>query len=169
MLKLNLGSGEMNMTGWQNVDIADSGGGVDLSVFPWPFEDNSASEILASHILEHFTKADARLFLDECWRVLMGGGCLWLAVPDMDKFIDCKLSGDWTPLNGYHWRDLNWLLGGDLSETRPEQRHRYMYNAETLGSMCYGAGFNVLAPREFSPELDNPKYEAISLYMKAYK
>jgi predicted SAM-dependent methyltransferase len=169
MLKLNLGSGEMNMTGWQNVDIADSGGGVDLSVFPWPFEDNSASEILASHILEHFTKADARLFLDECWRVLAPGGCLWLAVPDMDKFINCKLSGDWTPLNGYKWTDMNHLLGGDMSETRPEQRHKYMYNEETIQVMCFLANFSCAFRRPFDGKLDNPRYEPISLYAKAIK
>ena len=164
--KLNLGSGEMSLDGWLNVDIAD---GIDLSIFPWPFEDESASEVLVSHILEHFTKADARLFLDECWRVLAPGGFLWLAVPDMDKFIDCRLSGDWSPLNGYKWTDFNYLLGGDSTETRPEQRHRYMYNEETLETMCHWSSFKRIAKRLFNEQLDNPRYEQISLYMRAIK
>ena len=169
MNRLNLGSGEMVLDGWDNVDIADNGGGVDLSIFPWPFADESASEILASHIVEHFTKSDGRRFLQECYRVLMPGGALFLAVPDMDKFIDCRLSGNWTPLNGYVWKDFNWFLGGNEAETRLEQRHRYMYNEETIKAMCTQAGFVTVNNREFSEEVDNERYEAISLYIGAVK
>ena len=166
--KLNLGAGSRQLDGWLNVDIADNGGSVDLSIFPWPYEPNSASHILASHILEHLDKRTAYLFLAECARVLAPGGELYLAVPDMDIFINCRLSGDWTPVNGYVWRDFNWFFGGDEREDRREQRHRYMYNEETLAMMLLTAGL-IPSRRQFIDELDTDDYQAISLYMLGEK
>jgi predicted SAM-dependent methyltransferase len=163
--KLNLGAGNRQLDGWLNVDITD---GVDLTVFPWSFESNSASHILASHILEHLDKRTAYLFLAECARVLAPSGKLYLAVPDMDIFINCRLSGDWTPLRGYKWTDFNWFFGGDNTEGRHEQRHRYMYNEETLIVMMMGAGF-FPQRREFTHGLDTNEYEPISLYMLGEK
>lgn len=135
---------------------------------PWPFADDSAQEIMASHILEHFTKADGRRFLAECYRVLAPGGQLHIAVPDMDVFVTCKETGDWTAVNGYSWRDFNWFFGGDMSETRPEMRHRYIYNEDILAAALTGAGFTAVT-RRAPLDIDNPRYHAISLYMTGVK
>lgn len=167
--KLNLGAGELWLPGYVNVDIDGGGEPVDLSIFPWPYNDNSIGTIVASHILEHFTKYNALRFLNECYRILAPGGWLFVAVPDMDIFINCKLADDWTAVYGYKWTDFNWFLGGDMSEPRPEMRHYYMYNYETLRGMMYDVGFHHAYRREFSPDIDNPRHRAISLYMTGVK
>lgn len=167
-MKLNLGCGRQRLEGFVNVDLRGSDQDVDLSVFPWPWASSSISEILASHVLEHLEKDAAYRFIKECWRVLSPGGKLHIAVPDMDKFIDAHLSGDFSPLNGYHWTNLNHLCGGDETEKDPAQKHRYMYNFETLWFMCDDAPFQETIRREMLP-IDNPDYQAISLYVTAYK
>ena len=163
-MRLNLGCAKWKLPGWENVDLPE----VDLSVFPWPWDDGSVSEILASHILEHFDRETGFRFLQECGRVLSPGCVLHIAVPDMDKFIDCWLLGDFSPLDGYAWTSLNYLMGGDGSERRQEWRHRYMYSYASLAWTLQNAG---LAPhRQFLRlNIDNPKYSPISLYVDAYK
>lgn len=168
-MKLNLGAGGHLVPGYMSVDI---GGKVDqrlnLAEMPWPWADRSATEILASHVLEHFDRATGRVFLAECRRVLMPGGVLHLAVPDMDLFVDGHLTGQWNGLSGYKWKDLNFFMGGDHTETNLLQRHRYMYCFDSLAHVLEGLGF-AWARRRGPCELDNPDYAALSLYVDALK
>lgn len=169
-MKLNLGSDEVRLPGYVNVDMSDKAEmKVDLRFFPWPWMRNEADEIMASHILEHLAKRDAIMFLVECHRILKPGGKLYIAVPDLDKFIRARLTGRWDDIIGdYAWRDLNYFMGGDESETRPNWRHRYMYTYESLAYILETyCGFEVVA-REMLP-IDTPDYERISLYVTATK
>jgi len=53
-LKLNLGSGQHPQPGFVNVDkLGEPDLKCDLEVFPWPWPENSVSEILLIHVLEH--------------------------------------------------------------------------------------------------------------------
>lgn len=167
-MKLNLGCGHMRLEGFVNVDLAGSDQDVDLSVFPWPWGDYTVEGIVASHILEHFTKGDAYVFMAECYRILEPFGNLHIAVPDMDKFIQAHLTGDFSPLGGYAWTDLNYLCGGDETEINPAQRHKYMYSREALFYTLEAVGFEAYFDRQRA-HFDNPDYEAISLYVTAVK
>jgi len=79
---LNLGSGLDSDDGFVNVDITKYEGVdkvVDLSIYPWSWEDESISGIHAYHIIEHF--ADPANFISECHRILKKGGFLRIKVP----------------------------------------------------------------------------------------
>ena len=79
---LNLGCNDKLMPGIINVDIQDLEGVsavVDLSVYPWMWEDNSVDGIYARHIIEHFQ--DPVKFINECKRILKPGGFLDIYVP----------------------------------------------------------------------------------------
>jgi hypothetical protein len=165
-LRLNLGAGAWRPGGYISVDMAGAEICHDLRAMPWPWADESVSAILASHVLEHFGRLEGCRFLTECWRILTPGGRLHLAVPDMDKFIACRLSGDYSPLGGYAWTDLNDLLGGGAREPRPEQRHQYMYCRDSLEHALLRLGFSI---GRSSAICHNPAYAAISLYMDAVK
>lgn len=172
-MNLNLGGGNQHIAGYQNVDLTPSADCIhDLSCMPWPFEDASADALIASHILEHFEKADGQLFLRECYRILKPGGILAIAVPDMDRFIEAKLAGDDAPLGGYLWTDLNYLLGGDASELNLHMRHRYMYTWESLAWTLECTGFAVERVAVFGSALGlihTQTYAPISLYIDARK
>lgn len=60
---------------YQNVDVVH-----DLDVYPWPFEDNSFLNISAIHLVEHLRNG-LLPFMDECWRILMPGGALYIETP----------------------------------------------------------------------------------------
>src|SRR6516162_1537826 len=53
-LKLNLGCGDKRIPGYINVDkFSNPDLKHDLETFPWPWPDDSVSEILLIHVLEH--------------------------------------------------------------------------------------------------------------------
>lgn len=167
-MRLNLGAGSQDLDGFIAVDI--EGGDVrhDLGAFPWPVDPDSVTEIMASHILEHFDRHTGRAFLAECYRILMPGGVLRLAVPDSDVFTDCRLAGDWDAVRGYPWIDANHFYGGDHTEERPHWRHKYAYTFGLLEHILRDIGF-VLVTRRGPCELDNQDYAHISLYLDAIK
>jgi hypothetical protein len=86
-VRLNLGCGEDVRPGYTNVDLRPTHPDVkivDLSAFPWPFEDGSAEEILMLDFLEHFPYRETERILIECHRVLRAGGALVIQVPDAE-------------------------------------------------------------------------------------
>jgi len=79
-MKLNLGCGEKKLEGYINVDMCGTPDvQVDLSVFPWPFEDNSADEISSAHFLEHVQDYERTIL--EMHRILKPNGVLHFKVP----------------------------------------------------------------------------------------
>jgi predicted SAM-dependent methyltransferase len=171
-MKLNLGAGGVHPDGFTSVDLRGADVNHDLSEMPWPFQNSSATAILASHVLEHFDQKAGALFLRECARILKPDGILSVAVPDMDKFIEARLTGRWELLGGYLWTDLNDLLGGGENEPHPEQRHKYMYSWGSLAWALWDAG---LQPKRVGFEdcalgaVHTAQYRAISLYVDAVK
>ena len=85
-MKLNLGCGKDYIDGWVNVDFYDDSTcdiKHDLEVFPWPWEDDSVSEIKIIHTLEHLG-ADWKVYikiLQEMYRVCEDDAEIMVAVP----------------------------------------------------------------------------------------
>ena len=80
-LKIHLGCGRHRMNDWVNCDLHPAPN-VDRAFDvqkDWPFEDNAASAIYASHMLEHI--ADPHAFFREAWRVLHPNGGMVLRMP----------------------------------------------------------------------------------------
>ena len=85
-MKLNLGCGKDYIDGWVNVDLYDDSTcdiKHDLEVFPWPWEDDSVSEIKIIHTLEHLG-ADWKVYIkihQEMYRVCEDDAEIMVAVP----------------------------------------------------------------------------------------
>src|SRR5687768_16039160 len=87
-VKLNLGCGDKILPGYINVDVAPSRGGKkpdvtcdlhDLATF----DDGTADEVLAVHVVEHFWRWEVVQVLREWARVLRPGGRMILECPNL--------------------------------------------------------------------------------------
>ena len=86
-MKYNLGCGAQKPEGYVNVDNSPDCNPdllVDLEQTPWPFEDNSADEIVLSHVLEHLGQNtdNFRMIIQELYRMSKPDAKIVIAVPD---------------------------------------------------------------------------------------
>lgn len=83
-LKLNLGCGSKYLDGYVNVDVIGAPDILhDLETFPWPWIDNSVSEISLVHVLEHLGH-DFPVFkkiIQEMYRVCRHSAIIQITVP----------------------------------------------------------------------------------------
>lgn len=85
-VNISLGGGSTVARNFINVDIKP---GVDVDVvhdletYPWPFPDECADLLVASHIVEHINPAKFGFikWMDEAWRILKVGGQMMVSTP----------------------------------------------------------------------------------------
>lgn len=83
-LKLNLGCGETRPAGYVNVDKHGNPDVLhDLETFPWPWDDNSVSEVMMFHVLEHLgeTTKIYQSIIQELYRICEADAKILIAVP----------------------------------------------------------------------------------------
>lgn len=116
-LKLDLGCGKNRKEGFigvdtikfDNVDIV-----ADLTQ-PWPWEDNTVSEVNCSHFVEHLEARERIHFVNELHRVLKPGAKAYITVP---CWSSSRAYGDmthkWPPVSEFwfyylstEWRKVN--------------------------------------------------------------
>ena len=96
------------------IDIADIEGVDivhDLTVFPYPIEDESVDAIFSSHFVEHLDGIERMKFFDECYRILKPGGKM-RHLHTYYKSVRAVQdpTHKWPPLseNSYLYWDKNW-------------------------------------------------------------
>ena len=109
---LNLGCGNRFCQTWTNVDFISKNSSVlkfNL-VQGISFPDASFNVAYHSHLLEHFSKAKALFFIQECRRVLRPQGIIRIAVPDLEQIIrsyifalEQALAGSQEATDNYTW------------------------------------------------------------------
>jgi SAM-dependent methyltransferase len=90
---LNLGCGRRFHADWENVDFVALAPAIKAHDLRQgiPYGDESFDVVYHSHLLEHFPKKTAPLFLRECRRVLKREGVIRIAVPDLEKIARAYL------------------------------------------------------------------------------
>jgi len=85
-MKLHLGCGNKILKGYVNVDIRPETGCdvIDDVELLDKFKDNSADEIYACHVLEHFGRHEYMFVLQRWFDVLKPGGLIRISVPDLE-------------------------------------------------------------------------------------
>lgn len=84
---LNVGCGGRRHPDWCNIDLESSGPDVILCDIRngLPFPNSSFEFVYHSHVLEHLSLVQAYKLIKECHRVLVPGGMLRVAVPDLES------------------------------------------------------------------------------------
>jgi predicted SAM-dependent methyltransferase len=83
----------------------------DLTVFPYPIEDESVDAIFSSHFVEHLDGFERMKFFDECYRILKPGGKMRHLHPYYKSVRAVQdPTHKWPPLseNSYLYWDKNW-------------------------------------------------------------
>lgn len=91
--RINLGCGSRPMPDSVNHDrtihsewVDEQG---DLEVMPWPWGDETWEEVWAFDVMEHL-HMEVNVWLDECWRILVPGGQLFMRLPAFDNHLSYR-------------------------------------------------------------------------------
>jgi predicted SAM-dependent methyltransferase len=150
VVKLNLGCGIDVRPGWTNVDKFPADQSVVQADFPiLPFNNDTADEVLLSHVLEHFGFKDGETLCREIQRVLKPGGTAYIEVPDIAwcaaQFLGAPEANMYTDVtNEYHtnhrWGLYSMALWGD--QHNDGLYHKWGYTAHRLAYLLQHVGFD---------------------------
>ncbi len=88
--KLQVGAGENFLQGWINSDIdprSDNKIYLDATK-SFPFEDSTFNYVFSEHMIEHITYQESLKMLSECYRILIPGGKIRIATPDLQFLFE---------------------------------------------------------------------------------
>jgi SAM-dependent methyltransferase len=131
-----------------------------------PVPAGSLGVVYASHMLEHLDSTEARQFLAEAHRVLMSGGILRLAVPDLarriEKYVQERDADDFMASLNMRSHNLHTIKGKIRMLALGDRDHRWMYDGNSLIKLLRSSGF--IDPKEMPPgETTIPCSEPLNL------
>ena len=182
MTNINLGCGAQIIDGWINVDYSLGAVFAKLPLFStlnrfshvfgqewdprirlhdlrkrFPWADDSADVVYASHTLEHFSREDGLRFLRECFRILKPEGVIRILVPDLAHNI--------AQYNAGHMRADEFVKGlgvlYGLGKTSWKKRlaplveypHKCHYDTPTLVAILQEIGFAARGRQPYESEI----------------
>lgn len=151
-MKLNLGSGDIVIPGYENLD-----GKRGDTIYPLPHATGSVDEIRASHVLEHFPHRMTQAVLQDWVRALKPGGVLKIAVPDLTEIAKNYLNGTEQPTQGF-------LMGGQVDDA---DYHKAVFNADTLSELLRQVG--LVSVNGWQSEVQDCAALPISLNLMGWK
>lgn len=126
--KLNVGCGLDIRDDYLNIDARELNG-VDIvaEAADLPLDTGSVDEILASHLLEHFTEVKVEQILTHWFKLLKSGGKIVAILPDIQSMMDQYQRGEIT------WDELRRIVFGDQDYVG--DFHYNMYSVESFESL----------------------------------
>jgi hypothetical protein len=151
-LRLNIGAGKRELPGFTPID-RDYG----TEAYPLPYDDNSVDEILASHVLEHFSHRQVTEVLLHWVDKLKPGGRIRIAVPDFERVAKAYLAGAPINVQGY-------VMGGHDDEN---DKHGALFDREELTEAMIVCGLERVG--EWKGEYGGCDGLEISLNLQGFK
>jgi SAM-dependent methyltransferase len=146
-LRLHIGSGNVRLPGWTNVDVQPLPGVDVIADVTRGLEFSEAEAVFSEHFLEHLALDDALGFLLEAHRVLAEGGWLRLSTPNLD----------WVWLTHYRLEGepaAKSAAALALNRAFRGWRHQFLWNREILAEALAACGFEAIRwPRRGESEL----------------
>jgi SAM-dependent methyltransferase len=162
-MKLNLGCGDKILEGYVNVDVVESRAGKKPDVICdlhklTSFEDNSADEVMAIHVVEHFWRWEVVDILKEWARVLKPGGKMILECPNLISACQELLANPQINAGaGKEGQRSMWVFYGDPAWKDPLMIHRWGYTPLSLAMVMHEAGLRDLKQEPAQFKLREPR------------
>jgi SAM-dependent methyltransferase len=150
-IKLNLGSGGVEVPGYLNVDLYDQRAHIIRDVTNLDLPENSVEELLVSHNFEHINPYHATEILVKWKNILKPGGRLIMEMPDLEalckRFVTATKSERYGITNCFYGSVNTSGVGGPDNITSP---HLFGYWPDSIKEHLEWAGFiNII----FGPEI----------------
>ena len=159
MRKIQFGSGNNMLDGWENTDLPRTDVRNRLR-----YEDNSVDFIFHEHMIEHLDEVDGYNFLKECYRILKFGGVMRVCCPSIDGFIYVydnwdKVPGDFKKRHVNKTRFINDVTLGEsvnyvgkkfaydgsvVSQKNSSKWHKYIYDKDDFINKLTKIGFSTV-------------------------
>lgn len=183
-MKLNLGCGSKIVENWINVDCSLGARFVKIPFFKFvnkhfklfnidwnksvflhdltkkfPWQDETVDVIYSSHTLEHLSRAEGFIFLEECYRVLKKGGVIRIIVPDFQSIVN-EYNNKIIPANEFIDR-LDVLYYKKKSRLKTllmplvQFPHKCMYDTFSLLSIMKDIGFDAKSKGAFDSDIED--------------
>lgn len=159
-LKLNLGCGLLRREGYKGCDIyrtPTTDYVFDARKAPWPFKNESVSDIFMSHFFEHFDGEERAAIMKECYRVLKMGGKIELVSPHWSSMRSIQdPTHKWPPLgeSSFAYHNQQWCRLNGVAHAGAEDGQ---YNFDFV----YGHGL----AQEWQSRPDETKQFAVKHYL----
>lgn len=123
VIRLDFGCGPNKREGFTGVDARQFDGKVDVvldltatwnatgNFKPWPWEDNSVTEVFSAHFLEHLKPMERVHFANELYRILIPDGVATIVTPSaFSERAYGDMTHQWPPVVGfwYYYLDKGW-------------------------------------------------------------
>ncbi len=143
MIKLNIGSNNVLLDDWVNMDILDIPGVIKYDARGTiPYDDNSVDFIFSEHFIEHLNESEANYFFSECYRVLRPDSVMRTATFNINDIM--KICLDWDKhKNSYSngiFKDKGAIDFFNLA-VYEGNLHHYMYDHKEMIRIIKRAGF----------------------------
>lgn len=147
---LQIGAGPHRLDGWLQTDLEPDLRTVYMDATRrFPFPDMTFNYIVAEHVIEHITYADALKMLRECYRVLKAQGVIRISTPNIELTHQLMHS----PLTSTLERYVSWsngTFGGAdslnsaihvVNRLQHGWGHQFLYDVDTLVNALRQSGF----------------------------
>jgi predicted SAM-dependent methyltransferase len=148
-----------------------------------PYPESSARYIYTSHMIEHMSRWQALSLIRECTRVLVPGGILRVATPDLRTWVHEYLDGDTsrgaTPADSF-MEKLGTYRDEPVNPARRYIRrlfsgsvHQWLYDLESLSHLVLEGGLSDCVQRHFRqgemPDLERLEHRPDSIFVEAVR
>jgi hypothetical protein len=144
-VKLHLGCGSRHVDGFVNIDLLSGVADLLADCTQLSFlRSGIASDVLVEHMLEHLSRAEARIALREWARLLAPGGVLEVEVPDVRWCLENFLAAPETERYQGPYEGKGAVAAVYGLQTNPGQFHKFGYTPDYLAECIRACGLEVI-------------------------
>ena len=149
-VRLHVGCGSRIFEGYLNVDgeymREDQRVIIHDITTAFPLPENTVSEILSVHVLEHITRGRVKLMLQEWYRILRPGGFVAIEWPDFLKMCQEVVSNPHCLFTDadrrLQKRSILGIYGDNERYPDPVMWHKWGYSEESMSRLLMECGFS---------------------------